>query len=875
MKRAVGVIVDASGRYPLVVLFLALGLLLGSWRFALRVLENPHTDLRELLPSESPGLKAFEHQLGRVGGGANLLVITASPDRRQNERFVDDLAERLDAMTAAEASAPGQQPRLIAYVERGTKDVHKFFEENKWLYADESDLERAYDTLDFQIAVRSGLVSDLDDDGPGAAKGGGPGPPAGKKPALGLDEYRDRWQAKASTHDDFPDGYFETADGAMVGLRIVSFTSGMGDSGGDVLLRRVDGLVKNMAPPSYQPQMRVGFAGDIPNAAAEKESIVSEAAWATGIAFVLIVAGVIWFYRSPWPLAIIALPALLGVGCAYAFAYFRFGYVNTTGMFLGAIILGNGINYPIVLLSRYREFRKSGKGPAQARREAVQNSLRAELVGACVGSIAYGSLTVTHFRGFSQFGWIGFVGMLLVWVTMIPCVPALIVVIEWMQSRLPPFMREASLETLPPTHFETAAIAERGSPARSADGSGPFIRAIARVTERAPWLFIAAAVGLTAVAAWPLPAFLRDPWEYDFGRLGSRGTKHGGAGEWSVKAEKVFGGKMNVSGALMLADSPEQVPLLKAQILANDARDPQGRLIADIATVSDLLPGSPDEQRQKLDTLDRIRGRLTPAVLEGLPGDERARVEALRPPESLRVLAPADLPALLRRRFEENDGRVGTVFYVKYGNGVILADGHNLVRIAKATDNVKLPDGTVVQTASRSTIFAEMIRSMGTDGPRATLASLAGVSLVVLLATRNARGAVAVLLALVMGVTWLVGGAAWSGEKLNYVNFITLPITFGIGCEYPFNVYDRSRLLCGDVSSAVRRVGGAVALCSYTTVVGYGSMLFADFQALQSFGQLAVTGEIACLSAALLMLPSLLHVLGRKGFTGRSPLRAR
>jgi predicted RND superfamily exporter protein len=218
----------------------------------------------------------------------------------------------------------------------------------------------------------------------------------------------------------------------------------------------------------------------------------------------------------------------------------------------------------------------------------------------------------------------------------------------------------------------------------------------------------------------------------------------------------------------------------------------------------------------------------------------------------------------LRRRFQENDGRVGTVFYVKYENHVSLSDGHNLLRIAKSTDNVKLADGTVVQTASRSTVFAEMIRSMQRDGPRATLVSLMAVAVVVLLATRNVRGALSVLAALILGVTTLVGGAAWYGEKLNYVNFITLPITFGIGCEYPFNIYDRSRLLGGDVTSAVKHVGGAVALCSYTTVVGYSSLLFADFQALQSFGRLAVSGEIACLGGALFMLPALLHLMGRK-----------
>ncbi len=846
MRRLVGAIVDASGRRPFVVLFLALCTLVGTWHYALLVLTNPHTDLRELLPRDSPGLKAFEHQLGRVGGGATLLVVADSPDRKQNERFIDELSARLDAIVAAQAT--GQEPQLIAYVESGTQDVHAFFEANKWLYADSEDLERAYDTLDFQIAVRSGLVSDLDEDDAPRPPGATAARRDGTKPALGLDEYRDRWKAKAEEHDDFPSGYFETRDGTMIGLRIVSLTTGMGDSGGDALLRRIDRLVQEMKPAAYQPQMTVGFAGDIPNAAAEKDSIVSEAAWATGLAFLLIVAGVVWFYRSPWPLVVIGLPAFLGVGCAYAFAYFRFGYVNTTGMFLGAIILGNGINYPIVLLSRYREFRARGQEAADARREAVQNSLRAELVGACVASIAYGSLTVTHFRGFNQFGWIGFVGMLLVWITMIPCVPALIVVIEQVQTKLPVWLRD------------------RPRPVRPQGGGGTLVRAIARATERAPWVFVSAAVALTALAALRIPRFLRDPWEYDFDHLGSRGTKRGGAGEWSNRAEKVFGGKMNVAGALMLADRPEQVSLLRAQILANDAADPKGRLVADVATVYDLLPGTPEQQQQKLATLGRIRERLTPAVLEGLPPDERVRVDELRPPERLRVLAPEDLPPLLRRRFEENDGRVGTVFYVKYKNSVVLSDGHNLLRIAKSTDNVKLPDGTVVQTASRSTVFAEMIRSMEIDGPRATLASLLGVSLVVLLATRNVRGAVAVLASLVMGVTWLVGGAAWSGEKLNYVNFITLPITFGIGCEYPFNVYDRSRLLGGDVSAAVRRVGGAVALCSYTTVVGYGSMLFADFQALQSFGRLAVCGELACLSGAHLLLPALLRLLGRRGF---------
>ena len=86
------------------------------------------------------------------------LAVKASPDKAANEHFVDDLSTRLAALSV-EQKAAGKP--LISYVESGTKDVHAFFEDSKWVYAEKDDLQSAYDTLDFQIAVRSGLVADL------------------------------------------------------------------------------------------------------------------------------------------------------------------------------------------------------------------------------------------------------------------------------------------------------------------------------------------------------------------------------------------------------------------------------------------------------------------------------------------------------------------------------------------------------------------------------------------------------------------------------------------------------------------------------------------------------------------------------------------
>ena len=830
-RRVVGAVVDFSARYPLAIVLSAFAMIAALGAYAQRL--ELRLDLLELLPRDSPGFRAFEHQLGRVGGGSTLIVIASSPDRSANERLIDDLALKLDELAKTE-------PR-IAYVESGTKDVRAFYEANKWLYADLADLAKADADLDRQVAIRSGLVEDLESDDASAA------PSQGR--ALGLDDAMKRWDERSASRDAFPTGYFATSDGRLVGLRVVANTT-LGDARGDALLAEVEHAVRELDPARrYDASMRVGFTGDIASAAGEKRALVSDAAWATGLALAIIVAALVLYYRSLWALAVIALPVALGIAAAYAFAECVFGSINTSGAFLGAIILGNGINYPIVLLSRYQEFCARGMAPDVARREAVLNAMRAELVGACVAAIAYGSLIVTRFRGFSQFGAIGFVGILAVWASIVPLVPAMLVLVERVRARLPPALVRW-------THRE---------PRLAADGGRRGLPALlARVTARHRWIFVATGLVVTVAAASKIPSYLRDPWEYDFGKLGSRSSEKSGAGEWSNKANDVFGGKMNIAGALMLADTPEQVPLLKKQMLENDARDPHGPLLAEIATVDDLLPGTAEEQGAKLDVLASIRARLTPRVLDGLSEDERSAVARARPPETLHVIAPEDLPPLLRRRFTENDGRIGTVFYVKPRNDVVFADGHNHLRLAKTTDNVRLPDGTVVMTASRSTIFAEMLESMRRDGPLASFVAFGAVVLVVAFAARSARVTVSVLVALVVGVTWLVGFAACLGIRIHYLNFVAFPITLGIGCEYPFNIADRVRLLVGDVAAAVRRSSGAVMLCSFTTIVGYGSLLLSDFQALESFGKLAVAGEVACVFTAVVLLPALLA-------TGRPP----
>jgi len=162
-------------------------------------------------------------------------------------------------------------------------------------------------------------------------------------------------------------------------------------------------------------------------------------------------------------------------------------------------------------------------------------------------------------------------------------------------------------------------------------------------------------------------------------------------------------------------------------------------------------------------------------------------------------------------------------------------------------------------------LAADIVKIISTDGRLAGLASFLGVALLALIAMRSFRHAIWVIGPLCLGVLWMFGVLGLFNLQFNFVNFSVLPITFGIGVDYAVNIVLRYRQEGkGSVGRVLRETGGAVALCSYTTAIGYGSMLFSDNQALQSFGRLAMWGEIACVGMALFFLPALLSLLLKK-----------
>jgi predicted RND superfamily exporter protein len=229
------------------------------------------------------------------------------------------------------------------------------------------------------------------------------------------------------------------------------------------------------------------------------------------------------------------------------------------------------------------------------------------------------------------------------------------------------------------------------------------------------------------------------------------------------------------------------------------------------------------------------------------------------------------LPLLILNKFTEKDGSVGKLVLVEptltnstWGPTEIEGLVHAMRDTVDQVSFNNIPPMPTMPIAGNLTVTSDLLEAVSEDGPRATLfAFIAVVSLVVII-FRKPSVVFLMLFALVLGNIWMFGIIIACGLKINFLNFIALPITFGIGVDYGVNIFHRYRHEpTKDILKVVRETGGAVGLCSLTTIAGYSSLLIAGNQAFVSFGRLAVLGEVTSLFAAIITLPALLLVSNR------------
>jgi uncharacterized membrane protein YdfJ with MMPL/SSD domain len=587
--------------------------------------------------------------------------------------------------------------------------------------------------------------------------------------------------------------------------------------------------------------VRIGTTGDIATVIIEQKGIVRGMALATVITTVLVAIGLLLYYRSLAALAVIF--AALGVGtiATLGFARASVGYLNSATAFLISIVIGNGINFPMLVTARYLEERRHRLSNLEAVAGALHGTRRGTTTAALTAFVAYGSLIVTDFRGFRDFGIIGAVGMLLCWASAYTVAPVVLTVLG----------RRG--------HFDRAA---------SEPVMGRWLAAL--LPRRKGWALAALGLLVPVLVVVAARYLASDPIEYNLRNLRASGTEAQIARQWQKKLDDGFG--RGISGGFVVAlERREDVPGVERQlrqVTGTLGGQPSGPLLARVTALDDLLPV---DQERRMALLGEIR-HLIDTESDKLPDQTLGEARRLRPPDGLSPLRDEDLPAELAFQFTEKDGQRGRLIFANTAVAVNGWDGRHLTAVSRRIRALDLPPGTRV--AGSAFVFADVVEAIRHDGPKATIVAFLGVLVVITLTMGVGRHGLLTAVSALLGTTAMLALSSLGGLKINFLDFVALPLTMGIGTDYAANVLSRAREEArGGARRAVLTTGGVVVMCSFTTIVSYASLLVADNAGIRSFGIAAMLGELTCISAGVWAGPLLLDTFERRQGAGSTPVR--
>ena len=775
------------------------------------------TDLAELLPRRAPSVIALHELEKRVGGTGNVAIAIESIDGRPGalRRYVPALASALRSQLG---------PELLS-LRYSRREVTEFYAKYAAYYVPLSDLTAWSERLRVALAKQNPAYVELEDEEVDPLR------------ALAQDVRRARDKLAPDTEVDAATGLYMAEGGrlAVVFVRPASSSLDLGGAGG--LMEHIERIVDSTAPGTHGVRI-LGYTGSIPLALGEVAAIRSDIISTALLVILGVSLVVIVYFRGFRELLLMSGAVIAGAAVALGFAQLWIGHVNAQTAFLGAIILGTGINYGIIFLDRYRQARGTTATVEQALQLARDQTVRATGIAALSTAVSFGVLAAGEVESFHQFGWIGGIGILACWIATFTIVPACVV------------------------------LADRRRTPRARSGVGPIgaaFASLARACERAPRGVVAGILTL-ALGGGVLAVRARHGIvETDLRKLGTRSAKTTGIEQLDNRLRGMD--DRSSSPAVIATDSRADTRPL-CELLNQRARSDLRGIMRRCYSIDDLIPADLDRRRP---LLAQLRRDLEAVDEEDLAPADRADLATLQRALAEPPPGDAELPPSLAEYFVERDGSVGKLAYVEPNDEHIEA---NLYKFTDAIRDVRLPSGKVIESSGDLVVFADVLRAMRRDATVLTAGAALLVLVVLAIATRRRASFVRVSIALIAGVLVMFGVGVALGQKLNFFNFVALPTTFGIGIDYAINVEERIRQRGRDaLPRALAESAPAVVLASLTSVIGYASLLVADSQALASFGALAMIGELACVVVAITIVPALwaLRPRGSAGQAVRSP----
>jgi hopanoid biosynthesis associated RND transporter like protein HpnN len=568
---------------------------------------------------------------------------------------------------------------------------------------------------------------------------------------------------------------------------------------------------------------------------------------------------------------------IIGLGYTMAFATLTVGHLNIHTITFVPILIGLAIDYGVHLISRYEEELRRGRTEQNALLKAIVYTGQGIFTGAFTTAGAFLALVMTDFKGIQEMG--------------IICGGGLLVCLVPMMTMLPVLLLKGRQNVL---DHETSDLAERRA-------------RIENLWLQRPFLVTCVTVALCALAATQIRKVYFD---YNLLHMQSAGLP---AVEFEKKllnsADKsvLFGAVIasNLDQALTLEKRIKELPVVEnIESITRFLTEDQTRKLAMVGEIKSNLAGisfpDPDRSpvelaglsstlyslygylgaandevetnepalsRQLLSLRDAV-GQLRREMLHGAEPELKANslklaafqqaffedvqetFQTLKSQDNRAPLRVQDLPQQLRDRFIGATGKYLLMVYPK-------KDLWQRAYQKEFIDQINTVDPNVTGTPIQLYYYTYLLKKSYEEAARY---SLIAIVILVLIHFRSPLSLALTLVPVGVGFVWLGGLMGYFGIPLNPANIMMLPLVIGIGVTNGIHILNRYAEE-QTPNILARSTGKAVLVSGLTAIAGFGSLILAKHQGIQSLGYVMSAGLATCMIAGLTFLPALLNLL--------------
>lgn len=595
----------------------------------------------------------------------------------------------------------------------------------------------------------------------------------------------------------------------------------------------------------------------------ETQMALHDAIRASGYAFGLVGLLLMMVFRAVRKPAAVMVSMVVGISWTSALAAWTLGEINLLTVNYVTMLVGLGMSFGIHILYRFQLERSIGLEPAQALRSTLGME-KGNFVGALSTAVAFWALYFTSFRAAGQLGLVTGTGMLLCYLANVTTLPSLLLLLDKGRHEFCPHWRWMS-------------------------------RTNAWVLERRKSVLLVSLI----VSLYSLSWVSRIPFDYNLMNIQADNAPALSVERYLQRFHfsALYGILVadNLDEARQLSQRLEAQPTVGrvASVTTFEPRDVQGKrpLVESlIATGKGLgLPSFPPIRtgedletlynaylaargqakvalqvwskgplRPEADRFQGLLGRLDRALDTENPGpmqdamkaferhqigQVRGEVSLLKQQTSQTPEVVSALPPELLGRIVSPNGKISVRVFPK-------EDCWERDALGRFVKNLKHVDRNVTGYAVLVYYYLEDMRKAYIESGRNALIV---IFVLLVIHFRSLRTAMLAMFPKLLGVLWMVGAMGWLGVSFNPINFLSLPLTLGIGLIFGVHVLEaRDQCLFRDST------GPAIVLSGLTTMIGFATVLTAEHKGVSSFGLLMVLGVGANLLSSVVTLPALL-----------------